>query len=376
MRILGLETSCDETACAIVEDGRVVLSNVVSTQNDLHRRYKGVVPEIASRAHLERILPVIDEALRVAGMEYPEVDVVAVGNRPGLVGSLVVGVAAAKALAWSLGKPIIGVDHVQAHLHAGDLVEKGVVETPEPTAFPALGLIVSGGHTSVYLVESATRQALIGRTIDDAVGEAYDKAAVILGLPYPGGPNLDKLAASVEFDIKAARAGKYDLPQSLMGDGNLDFSFSGIKTALLYKVKGPPIGRGAETTFARTAEELGDDERARLAASFQYAVIETVIKKLGRSLEALRQGGVEPKCLIVGGGVSANSYLRKRAGEFAQRQRLRLIIPAMRYCMDNASMIAGLAYHQMQAGKIDDLFLPTIATTSIQEKRWALARND
>ncbi len=376
MKILGIETSCDETACAVVEDGRVVLSNVVSTQNELHQRYRGVVPEIASRAHLERILPVIDEALRAAGMGYRDVDAVAVGNRPGLVGSLVVGVAAAKALAWSLGKPIIGVDHVQAHLHAGDLMEKGATEMPAPTEFPALGLIVSGGHTSVYLVESATQQALIGRTIDDAVGEAYDKAAVILGLPYPGGPNLDKLAASVEFNIKDARAGKYDLPQSLMGDGNLDFSFSGIKTALLYKVKGTPIGRGAETTFARTSAELPEDERARLAASFQYSVIETVIKKLGRALEVLRQGGIEPRSLIVGGGVSANSYLRKRAAEFAQRQRLRLMIPAMRYCMDNASMIAGLAYHQAMAGRFDDLYLPTIATTAIQEKRWALARND
>ncbi len=376
MKILGLETSCDETACAVVEDGRVVLSNVVSTQNELHQRYKGVVPEIASRAHLERILPVIDEALRVAGVGYKDLDAIAVGNRPGLVGSLVVGVAAAKALAWSLGRPLVGVDHVQAHLHAGDLVEKGVTEPPEATRFPALGLIVSGGHTSVYLVESATQQALIGRTIDDAVGEAYDKAAVILGLPYPGGPNLDKLAATVTFNIKEARAGSYDLPQSLMGDGNLDFSFSGIKTALLYKVRGTPIGRGAETTFARTSADLSDDERARLAASFQYAVVETVIKKLGRALDVLHAGGVKPESLIVGGGVSANSYLRKRTGEFAARQRLRLMIPAMRYCMDNASMIAGLAYHQMKAGKIDDLFLPTIATTAIQEKRWALARRD
>jgi N6-L-threonylcarbamoyladenine synthase len=235
--ILGIETSCDETAAAVVRRGRpghgaTVLSNIIASQNELHAEYKGVVPEIASRAHAERILPIVREALSQAGVSLRDIDAIAVGNKPGLIGSLLVGVAAAKALAWSLRIPIIGVDHVRAHLYAGCL------DAPLPD-FPALGLVVSGGHTSLYHCPSITQATRLGSTIDDAVGEAYDKAATILGLPFPGGPNLDRLAQRGDASRSPTR-----FPISRLGRDSLDFSFSGLKTALLYAVRGVPARPG------------------------------------------------------------------------------------------------------------------------------------
>lgn len=355
--ILGLETSCDETAAAVVRDGRFVLSNIVASQHELHERYRGVVPEIASRAHLERITPVVHESLAGASLHWNDLSAIAVGNRPGLIGSLLVGVSAAKALAWSLGIPIIGVDHVQAHLHAAAL-QDGAAPVPPPT-FPALGLVVSGGHTSLYHVASPLSMHAIGRTIDDAIGEAYDKAAVILGVPYPGGPKLDKLAQT--GNLKHHR-----FPRSLLEENSLDFSFSGLKTALLYKVRGVPRGRGAEAVFEKSLADLSETDRANLAASFQDAAVETIIIKMTRALDRMADGGTPARSIIVGGGVSANSRLRERVTQLGTTRDLPVHLPAMSFCVDNAAMIAGLAYHHLVEGKADDLHLPAVATTSLR----------
>ena len=366
--ILGLETSCDETAAAVVRDGREVLSNVVATQHDLHLRYAGVVPEIASRAHLQRLLPVVTEAIQGAGITLNQLDAVAVGNRPGLVGSLIVGVAAAKALAWSLDKPLLGVDHVRAHLHAAQLVDASTLdsnlESPppagaEPVAYPAIGLVVSGGHTTLYRMDAADRIQRLGATIDDAVGEAYDKAGVILDAGYPGGPEVDRLAQRGD----PRGPGVPQLPVSLLGRDSLDFSFSGLKTALLYAVRGQPEGRGKAATFRRNAIDLSDGQRADLAAAFQHAAVEAVIRKLGRARRHLEQLDATPGSLILGGGVSANSHLRARVQKFAKQHGMRLHLPAMAYCVDNAAMIAGYGAVLLQRGEVAALDLPVVATT-------------
>ena len=396
--ILGIETSCDETAAAVVRDGRVVLSNVIASQHDLHEKFHGVVPEIASRAHLERIVPVIEEALAQANVTCDQLAAIAVGNRPGLIGSLLVGVSAAKAIAWAAGKPLIGVDHVQAHLAAGFLEPspsgrgqgEGTPDFPgsiasitttqpsksphpnplpppekgEGAGFPALGLVVSGGHTALYEIESPTHPRLLGKTIDDAAGEAFDKAAVILNLPYPGGPNLDRLAQSVPPETSTKKK-KNDLPRSLLGPDSLDFSFSGLKTALLYKVRGHPVGRGDTAVFQRRSEDLPDHERAELAAAFQRAVVDTLIIKLERAIDQLTAAARPPRSLIIGGGVSANSLLRSRVAELGRQRSLPVRVPQMAYCMDNAAMIAGLAFYHLTDGRTDDLRLPVIATASL-----------
>ncbi len=356
--ILGLETSCDETAAAVVEDGRLVRSNVVSTQHDLHQRFGGVVPEIASRAHLEKLLPVVESAVEDAGVALKQFDAVAVGNRPGLVGSLVVGASAAKALAWSLGLPLIGVDHVLAHLYAPGLVgTQDESDKPQAAvAYPAIGLVVSGGHTSLYRVDGPGKVALLGKTIDDAVGEAYDKAAVMLKAGYPGGPKLDALAQQGD-------AGVQKLPRPLLAPQSLDFSFSGLKTALLYAVRGTPVGRGAAARFERDADDLTRQQRADLAASFQLAVVDTIAIKLKRAHKQLAAAGCEVRSVIVGGGVSANSLLRSRLVELSEKLKLRLHIPEMSLCVDNAAMIAGLAHERFIQKDFDDLSLPVIATT-------------
>lgn len=348
MLILGIETSCDETAAAVVEDGVRVRSNVIATQHDLHERYSGVVPEIASRAHLERILPVIRDSLSEAGITLSDLDAVAVGHRPGLIGSLLVGVSAAKALAWSLEIPVIGVDHVLAHLHAGCL-------DAAPVTFPALGLVVSGGHTSLFLLDSPLEVRLIGRTIDDAVGEAYDKAANILQLGYPGGPRLDRLAQTGD-DLA------HELPVTSLAPGSLDFSFSGLKTALLYAVRGQPVGRGEAARLVQDASRLTDPERADFAASFQRAAVTAVMRKLRRA----RERHPETRTLVIGGGVSANSRLRAEAAAFASKHGMDLRLPKMEHCLDNAAMIAGLAAAHLQAGRIDDWSLSASPQASIR----------
>lgn len=345
--ILGLESSCDETAASVVRDGRDVLSNVIATQTELHTDFGGVVPEIASRAHIERILPVIEMAISEAGLalatDVRRISAIAVGNRPGLIGSLLVAVAAAKALAWVWDKPLIGIDHIVAHLHAGSLG----VEQPR---FPALGLVVSGGHTNMFTMRSPLELSSLGRTIDDAIGEAFDKAALMLGLGFPGGPSLDRRAA--QGDSQSVR-----FPVSMLGQCSLDFSFSGLKTALLYEVRGLPEGRGRDATFARSAEDLSEKRVSDLCASFQHAAIEAIIRKLDRALSVLQDRSEPPHTLIIGGGVSANSLLRARAADFARERHLDLRIPRLPYCVDNAAMIAGLAFHHLRAGRTDPLSL-------------------
>ena len=360
--ILGIESSCDETAAAVVDRGRVIWSNVIATQHDLHEKFRGVVPELASRAHVEKIEAVIAQALEEAEIGYDDLSAIAVGNRPGLIGSLMVGVSAAKAIAWAIGKPLIGVDHVRSHLYAGAMTDG---KTPfegdasdEVIPYPGIGLVVSGGHTSLYDMTSATVATLIGRTIDDAIGEAYDKAAVILGLPYPGGPNLDKLA-------RTGDASHVALPQSMLGKDSLDFSYSGMKTALLYKVRGHPKGRGAAAVYERSIEDLEPKQVADLAASFQDAATGVVIKKLKRAFLHMKAEGRLPKSLVVGGGVCANSLLRTRIVEFGEKMGMEVFIPPMNVCLDNAAMIAGLAYRYYLDRRFDDLSLPAVATTKI-----------
>jgi N6-L-threonylcarbamoyladenine synthase len=375
MLILGLETSCDETAAAIVEDGRTIRANVIASQHDIHAEYAGVVPELASRAHAERILPIVRAAFKEASLSLDGIDAIAVGHRPGLIGSLLVGVAAAKSLAWSLNKPLIGVDHVQAHLYAG-LLSPSPHHSISPSLFPALGLVVSGGHTALYHLDSPIDLRRLGSTIDDALGEAFDKAATILGLPYPGGPNLDTLAQTPGADDRA-----HDFPISRLSPDSLDFSFSGLKTSLLYAVRGVPL-RGGH--FERDHTWLSDSTKADLAASFQRAAIQAVTLKLervlnspslregvgGRAQDGRKQPGQSGspsspyRSLLIGGGVSANSLLRRELQSLASRHSLPLFLPPMPLCVDNAAMIAGLAYRLYQAGRISDLSLQATPTTT------------
>jgi len=342
--ILGIETSCDETAAAVVEGGTRVLSNVIATQHHLHEAYAGVVPEIASRAHVERILPVVRASLEEPGVRLDDLDAIAVGHRPGLVGSLVVGVSAAKALAWSLGLPLIGVDHIAAHLHAVELNDR-------PIDRPAIGLVVSGGHTSLFLMSAEGGCTLLGRTIDDAAGEAFDKAATILELGYPGGPMIDRAAR--EGDDLA-----HTFPITNLGRDSLDFSFSGLKTALLYAVRGQPRRIGREHVYERDATSLTSTQKADFAASFQRAVVTSLLINVQKAIDRH-----EVRSIVVGGGVSANSRLRAEIARLAETHQLAVRLPRPEYCIDNAAMIAGFAAERFRRGDFDDLALAT-ATNS------------
>lgn len=329
--ILGIESTCDETAAAVVAGGRDVRSNIIATQVELHAKYRGVVPEIASRAHIENILPVVREAVEKAGTSLDQIDAVSVAYRPGLIGSLLIGVTAAKTLAWSLGKPLIGVDHVHAHLYS--VLLGNDVRVP----MPAVGLVCSGGHTALYRVGDWLDVELIGSTIDDAVGEAYDKVSAILGLGYPGGPVIDKLAE--RGDPKAIR-----FPRTLLDRDSLDFSFSGIKTAVLYHVRGH---KGRE----RGPETLSQQQIADVAASFQSACIDIILEKLRRGARR-----VNAESVILGGGVSANRGLRKALESFG----LPVFLPKPDYCTDNAAMSAGLAEVLLRAGRTSSLDLDAV----------------
>ena len=335
--VLGIETSCDETAFAVVTDGTHVCSNVVATQHELHAEYGGVVPEIASRAHLERCLPALRSALAEAGVELNELDAIAVGNRPGLIGSLLVGTSLAKALAWSLDIPVIGVDHVHAHMVAG------LLESPPPQ-WPAVGLVVSGGHTSLFSLQDPLVLTRLGRTIDDAVGEAFDKVGSILGLPHPGGPEIDRLACKGDPEA-------IPLPVANLGRESLDFSFSGLKTAVLYAAKGPPNTKSPPPP-------LDEQRRANMAASFQRAAITAIMRNLRKAIKR-----VQPKTLLVGGGVSANSALRRIITEEAAEGGLDLRLPAPEFCLDNAAMIAATGALHLAADQCDDWTLAPSATS-------------
>lgn len=342
MLILGIETSCDETAAAVVEDGRRVRSSVVASQHALHARYRGVVPEIASRAHLERILPVVREAIAAAGLSLDAIDGVAVGVRPGLIGSLLVGTSAAKGLAWGLGKPFLAVDHVEAHLHAGSL------EQPAPP-MPAIGLVVSGGHTSLFEWPCEGALQLLGRTIDDAAGEAFDKAAAMLGLGHPGGPRLETLAR--EGDPEAV-----EFPRPLLGPESLDFSFSGLKTAMRLAILAAADTPSGDP--AASASRLPPKRRADLAAGFERAIVGTIATKLRRAVDRLDAAGRRPCSLFAGGGVVANESLRAMLRETAAAESLELRLPLPQHCLDNAAMIAAAASGRLAAGESDPLWTP------------------
>lgn len=365
MIVLGIESSCDETAASVVCDHTQVLSSVVASQTKTHAEYGGVVPEIASRLHEINILPVIDQALGEANLTYQDLDAIAVGHRPGLVGSLLVGLSAAKALSWSLKVPLVGVDHVHAHLYAPFLSASPGLSGEESRsdggglpAFPALGLVVSGGHTSLYKMESPTKLTRLGATIDDAIGEAFDKAASILSLPYPGGPHIDQLAQHPGANNRLV-----DFPVSRLSKDSLDFSYSGLKTSLLYAAKGkpnPPKLPGKPQRVSEPPPELTEQRTRDLAASFQRAAIRALTIKAQRALD--QSQGI--KSIIIGGGVSANSLLRSEFAKLADESNLELCIPEMQYCIDNAAMIAALGSVLFGDGHVDDLTLEATPTTA------------
>lgn len=316
--VLGIETSCDETAAAVVMGGSDVLSSVVASQLDEHARFGGVVPEIASRAHLEALPQVTAQALDRANIDYSRIDAVAATVGPGLIGALLVGVAAAKTTALALGVPFVGVNHLEAHLYAALLDEPN-------TEFPMLFVLVSGGHTLFVEMTDAHSYRVIGQTIDDAAGEAFDKVARFLGLPYPGGPAIDK--AALRGDESAIK-----FPRAMMNDG-LDVSFSGVKTAVINHVRANP---GATT----------DD----VAASFQRAVVDVLVHKARR---AARQAGA--KTLALGGGVAANSLLRREMASAAQADGIAIVLPSREMCTDNAAMIASAGWYRLARGEVSSL---------------------
>lgn len=350
MLVLGIETTCDETGAALVEDGCRIRADCVLSQIPLHERFGGVVPEIASRAHVQTITRVLERALGTSafggsspaaggesGSSGSPVDLVAVAHRPGLIGSLLVGVTAAKCLALAWDVPLVGVDHVHAHVYAAALRASPPFREPPEDIFPAVSLVVSGGHTALYLTRSWTAHSRIGTTQDDAAGEAFDKAAAILGLGYPGGPAISKAAEG--GDPRAV-----PFPRTLLDPESLDFSFSGLKTALLYHARGQNAGRSSPL---RPGLDVAD-----AAASFEEAVVDVLIEKLRR---AMRRERVETA--IVAGGVAANRRLRERLEEFARAESVRVLRPDLPLCTDNAAMTAGLGCRLWREGVRHDLAL-------------------
>jgi len=334
VNILGIETSCDETAAAVVADGSVVKSSVVASQAKLHEKYGGVVPEIASRAHIENIYPVITEALSAANVAKDDLAAIAVANQPGLTIALIVGVTAAKTLSVVWDKPLIAVNHLHAHLQSAMLDERDL-------QLPAVALIVSGGHTCLYECESPLELKLLGRCIDDAAGEAFDKVATILKLPYPGGPSIEKVA-------QGGNPRSIDFPRSMLGPESLDFSFSGIKTAVLYYCRGQDM-KGNSRVDSMSKQQIAD-----IAASFQAAVVDVLVEKTRRAIEK-----VNAKTVLLGGGVAANSLLRTELAKMCESYSpaRSLLVAPKPYCTDNAVMVASLAYHKYKAGLFADLTL-------------------
>ncbi len=317
--VLGIETSCDECAASVVSDGKRILSDVVSSQVEAHRPYGGVVPEIASREHLKTIVQVAERALSDAHVGLDDIDAVGVTQGPGLIGSLLVGLSFAKAISAAKGIPLVGVDHVAAHLFAVQL-------EPDPPEPPFIGLVASGGHTCLYIVKNHLDMEPVGTTRDDAAGEAFDKAAKLMGLPYPGGVSIEAESQ------KGGDPRKYDLPRPMLQSGDLDFSFSGLKTALLYLIRD-------------WSKEEVESERPHLCASFQEAVVDVLVEK---SFAAVERFGMDR--LVVAGGVAANGRLRERLNKEASRKNVKLWIPSKRLCTDNAAMVAALAHAMFTRG--------------------------
>jgi N6-L-threonylcarbamoyladenine synthase len=372
MLILGIESSCDETAAAVVEDGERILSSIVASQILTHEKYGGVVPELASREHLRRIVPVVDEALKKANVSLAKIEAVAVTEGPGLIGSLLVGLVYGKAVALSLGKPLVGVNHLEGHIHAVMLENKMTLaagRTSEVARTPAVTLVVSGGHTILYYVDSGSNPALaaplftykrLGQTRDDAAGEAFDKVAKLLALGYPGGPVIDRLARS--GDASAVEFGRIK-----MKGNRLDFSFSGLKTAVLYRVRGTLLADEAEerrTWRKSPGRATADEVRAHcsqatldLVAGFQNAVVTDLVE---RTLAAAEIERVET--IFVSGGVACNSLLRERFAEAGRQNRLSVFFPPPSLSTDNAAMIAAAGYHKLRRGERADALLTAHAS--------------
>ena len=334
MIILGIETSCDETSAAVVKDGKEILSSIILSQDVLHRQFGGVVPEIACRAHLESIIGIVNNAIIDAKVRLAEIDAVAVVNTPGLIGALLIGVTTAKTLCMALDVPLIAIDHLHAHIYANNLES-------ETIQYPAISLVVSGGHTTLFLSESETKHIPLGGTIDDAAGEAFDKVSKILGLGYPGGPIIDRLA-------RQGNQCAISFPRSYLEKDSLDFSFSGLKTAVLYHYR----GQDSKTSKSKAPSE---HEIANIAASFQEAVVDVLI---GKTLLASKIYNV--RGILLGGGVAANSRLRQRLKDKSNETGIPVYYPSPILCTDNAAMVAGLAYKKYLEGDIAKLDLEAV----------------
>lgn len=328
MKVLGIETSCDETAAAVVEDGDTLLSNVVASSMDLHAKYGGVVPEIAARSHIEVILPVIHQALDDAKCDWQDIDAIAVTYGAGLSGSLLIGVMTARTLAIAHQKPLYGINHVEAHVYANFLTKK------QPK-FPMLAIIVSGGHTQLALFRDHFDYQLLGQTQDDAVGEAFDKVAKMLGLPYPGGPSVAQAA-------KKGEANRHDLPQAQVG--KYDFSFSGLKTAVL-RLAQTEIGADYDFPSTKLSERLSAAQKADIAASFQRVATTTIANKARLAYDEF-----QPKSVVIAGGVAANQELRHRLTEVIP---LPLEYPDLKLCTDNGAMVATLGCFKISRGQTE-----------------------
>jgi len=339
--VLALETSCDDTSVALVDESGSVLAVQSVNQDDIHRPYGGVIPELACRNHTMRLLPLIESIFKEAGKTWNDVDGICVTSKPGLIGSLMVGVTTAKTLAYVKGLPLLGVNHLEGHLHA-PFLRLGTVSPPSNFGYPFVGLCVSGGHTSLYHVEDLGRYTLLGKTVDDAAGEAFDKFSKLMGLGYPGGAIVDKLAHGGDV-------GAYGFPRAFKQRGNLNFSFSGLKTAALLVIE-----KMDDKEFER--------EKSNLCASYQEAIVDVLVDKLAQAVEKVKT----PNAVITG-GVAANSRLRERMQAWANQKGICLVVPPPQFCTDNAAMIGYVGIKRMARDERSDLSLTASAFMKVAE---------